>query len=131
MLEGELPPLDARKRPRTGLLGRRGDGQRRTMRIKVTRRLRDGSEPSPEIVRNRTILQEMRRAYNLLTGVGDGLVDLRLAQVMSHKDGIGTLGKQDLCALNYDLAKLAALIFGPKLAQTVYEHIGGFITERF
>jgi hypothetical protein len=95
------------------------------------KRLRDGTGGSPEMVRNRIILQEMRSSYNKLTGVGDNLVDTRLSQLMPHRQGIGSLGKQDLCALNYDLASLASAIFGPVIARRIYEHIGQFITETF
>jgi hypothetical protein len=95
------------------------------------KRLRDSTVISPESVRNRVILQEMRQSYNLLTGVGHNLVDMRLSQIMSRRDGVGSLGKQDLCALNYDLASLAASIFGPIIARRVYDHITDVISETF
>ncbi len=125
--EGELPPIDAGKRPMT----RSGGGIVKIKRVRVMKRLRDGSGASPELVRNRVILQEMRRSYNQLTGVGDSLVDTRLSQLMPHREGVGSLGKQDLCALNYDLASLASSIFGPVIARRVYEHIGQVISETF
>ena len=131
MLEGELPPLDGRKRPLCRRIRSGGNGDRRTMKIRVSRKLRSGQEPSTEILRIRTILQEMRRAYNRLTGLGDYLVDQKLASIMARKPSIGSLGKQDMCALNYDLAKLVASIFGATVAQEAYEHIGAYISERF
>ena len=95
------------------------------------KRLRDGSCGSPEMVRNRVVLQEMRKAYNQITGVGDNLVDTRLSMIMTHRSGVDSLGKQDLCALNYDLANLASSIFGPVIARRVYDHIGDFISKTF
>jgi hypothetical protein len=51
--------------------------------------------------------------------------------MMSHRDGVGSLGKQDLCALNYDLASLASSIFGPVVARKVYDRIGEVICQTF
>ena len=95
------------------------------------KRLRDGTGDSPEVVRNRTVLQEMRRSYDRITGVGDSLVDTRLSQMRSRQRSVGSLGKQDLCALNYDLANLASSIFGPLVATRVYDHIGEVISQTF
>lgn len=95
------------------------------------KRLRDGTGITPETVRNRVVLEEMRRSYNHLVGVGDSLVDSRLAQMMSRRRGVSSLGKQDLCTLNYDLASLASAIFGPVIARRVYDHIGEVISETF
>jgi len=95
------------------------------------KRLRDEVQLSPESVRNRVVLMEMRRSYNQIAGVGDSLVDMRLAQYMSSRRNVSSLGRQDLCALNYDLADLASSIFGPAVAKRVYEHIGKFIQDAF
>lgn len=125
--EGELPPIDAGSRPRTHAVPR----TIRLRKVRIMKRLRDGAGCSPELVRNRVILQEMRRSYNQITGVGDNLVDTRLSQIMTQHRGVGSLGKQDLCALNFDLASLASSIFGPVVAKRVYDHIGEVISETF
>jgi hypothetical protein len=127
MAEGELPPLDAGRR----LVPRRACNPVKVRKVRIMKRLRDSTGTSPETVRNRVILQEMRSSYNQLTGVGDNLVDTRLSMIMGRRDGVASLGKQDLCALNYDLASLASSIFGPVIARRVYEHIGEVITETF
>jgi hypothetical protein len=127
MAEGELPPIDAGRR----LVARRVCTPVKVKKVRIMKRVRDGTGTSPETVRNRVILQELRRSYNNLTGVGDSLVDTRLSQIMSRREGVGSLGKQDMCALNYDLASLASTIFGPIIAKRVYEHISEVISETF
>lgn len=127
MFEGEIPPIDASHRlkaPTERQLAK-------VKKVRIMKRLRDSTGTSPESVRNRVILQEMRQSYDQLTGVGNNLVDMRLSQIMSRKDGVGSLGKQDLCALNYNLASLASSIFGPVIARRVYDHIGDVISETF
>jgi len=127
MFEGEIPPIDASyrlKAPTERQLAK-------VKKVRIMKRLRDSTGTSPESVRNRVILQEMRQSYDQLTGVGNNLVDMRLSQIMSRKDGVGSLGKQDLCALNYNLASLASSIFGPVIARRVYDHIGDVISETF
>jgi hypothetical protein len=128
MFEGELPPIDVGRRK---LPPASGERYVRVRKVRIMKRLRDGAGCSPETVRNRVVLQEMRRSYNTITGVGDNLVDTRLSQIMSRREGIGSLGKQDLMALNYDLADLASSIFGPTVAKRVYEHIGDVIYQTF
>jgi hypothetical protein len=125
--EGELPPIDTGRRVKASA----GVRCAKVKKVRIMKRLRDGTGPSPELVRNRIILQEMRRLYDELTGVGDRLVDTRLSQIMSHRKGVGSLGKQDLCALNYDLAALASSIFGPVVAKKVYDRIGEVICQTF
>ena len=67
MFEGEIPPLDAGRRVKA----RRNDARdMKVKKIRIMKRLRDSTGTSPETVRNRVILQEMRRSYNQLTGVG-------------------------------------------------------------
>ena len=127
MQEGELPPLDASRR----LPVVTGGQVTQVRKVRIMKRLRDEVQLSPESVRNRVVLMEMRRSYNQLAGVGDSLVDMRLAQYMSSRHGVSSLGRQDLIALNYDLAELASSIFGPSVAKRVYEHIGRFIQETF
>lgn len=129
IFEGELPPIDGGRRRRPPVAA--GESCVRVRKVRIMKRLRDGTGFSPETVRNRIILQEMRRSYDQLTGVGDRLVDTRLAQMMSRRDGIGSLGKQDLVALNYDLADLASSIFGPTVAKRAYDHIGDVISQTF
>jgi hypothetical protein len=125
--EGELPPIDAGRRIKASP----GTPGVRVRKVRIMKRLRDGMGSSPELVRNRVVLQEMRRLYDELTGVGDRLVDTRLSQIMSHREGVASLGKQDLCALNYDLATLASSIFGPVVARRVYDRIGEVICQTF
>ncbi len=125
--EGELPPIDAGRRRSPPFEG----GTYKVRKVHIMKRLRDGSCGSPEMVRNRVVLQEMRRSYNQFTGVGDSLVDTRLSQIMIHRSGVESLGKQDLCALNYDLANLASSIFGPNIARRVYDHISDVIGQTF
>ncbi len=127
MQEGELPPLDAGRRLPVGTGGQFA----RARKVRIMKRLRDEVKLTPDSVRNRVVLMEMRRSYNQLAGVGDSLVDMRLAQYMSSRAGVSSLGRQDLCALNYDLASLASSIFGPSVAKRVYDHIGQFIQETF
>jgi hypothetical protein len=128
MFEGEIPPTDAGYRFRAPPTDVRDVKVRK---VRIMKRLRDSTGTSPETVRNRVILQEMRTAYNQLVGVGDNLVDMRLSQMMSRRTGVGSLGKQDLVALNYDLADLASSIFGPVIARRVYDHIGDVICQTF
>ncbi|UCC94070.1 MAG: hypothetical protein JSW25_05270 [Thermoplasmata archaeon] len=127
MAEAELPPIDAGRHARP----RKTCTPVKVRKVRIMKRLRDSTGTSPDTVRNRVILQEMRRSYNMLTGVGDNLVDTRLSQIMCRRKGVASLGKQDLCALNYDLASLASTIFGPVIARRVYEHIGDVISETF
>jgi hypothetical protein len=127
MFEGELPPIDAGRKP----LHPKGRSRVKIKKVRIMKRLRDSTGASPEAVRNRIILQEMRQSYNQITGVGDNLVDTRLTDIMSRRKGVASLGKQDLCALNYDLASLASSIFGAAIAERVYDHIGDVITETF
>jgi len=128
IFEGEIPPIDASRRmkARSG-----GSLDAKIKKVRIMKRLRDGTGTSPETVRNRVILQEMRSSYNQLTGVGDNLVDMRLSKMMSRREGVGSLGKQDLFALNYDLADLVSSIFGPVIARRVYEQIGDVISQTF
>ena len=128
MFEGEIPPIDASYRLNAPTEERQ---LAKVKKVRIIKRLRDSTGTSPESVRNRVILQEMRQSYDQLTGVGNNLVDMRLSQIMSRKDGVGSLGKQDLCALNYNLASLASSIFGPVIARRVYDHIGDVISETF
>jgi hypothetical protein len=125
--EGELPPIDTGRRVKSSSGGR----EVRVTKVRIMKRLRGDEGQSPELVRNRVVLQEMRRLYDELTGVGDRLVDTRLSQMMSHRDGVASLGKQDLCALNYDLASVASSIFGPVVARRVYDRIGEVICQTF
>ena len=127
MFEGEIPPIDAGRR----LKAPTERQVAKVKKVRIMKRLRDSTGTSPESVRNRVILQEMRQSYDQLTGVGNNLVDMRLSHIMSRREGVGSLGKQDLCALNYDLASLAASIFGPVIARKVYDHIGEVISETF
>lgn len=127
MFEGEIPPIDAGRR----LKAPTERQVAKVKKVRIMKRLRDSTGTSPESVKNRVILQEMRLSYNQLTGVGDNLVDMRLSRIMSRRDGVGSLGKQDLCALNYDLASLASSIFGPFVARRVYDHIGDVISATF
>ena len=45
--------------------------------------------------------------------------------------GVANMGRVDLSALNYDLAKLAASIFGPVVAKAAYERVGNAIKKAF
>jgi hypothetical protein len=127
MLEGELPPIDAGRLSKAPLVQQ----PVKVTKVRIMKRLRDGTGTSPATVRNRVILQEMRRSYNQLVGVGDSLVDTRLAQMMSRRNGVASLGRHDLCTLNYDLASLASAIFGPIVARRVYDQIGEVISQTF
>jgi hypothetical protein len=73
----------------------------------------------------------MKLVYNQLTGVGDQLMDLKLRQLLPESQEIGSLGRAELCALNYDLAKLVAQVFGPTFASYAYDRIGGVIQKAF
>lgn len=128
MFEGEIPPIDAGRRLKARSKSTRPE---KVKKVRIMKRLRDGTGTSPETVRNRVILQEMRRSYNQLVGVGDNLVDMRLSQIMSRRESVGSLGKQDLVTLNYDLADLVSTIFGPVIARRVYDHIGSVICQTF
>jgi len=90
-------------------------------------------EPSShlEMLRNKLVIQEMRIAYNQLTGVGDCLLDYKLTSFLHKPAGVANLGRVDLSALNYDLAKLAASIFGPVVAGAAYERVGTAIKKAF
>jgi hypothetical protein len=91
----------------------------------------DGPRVSLDSLRNRVVLQEMKLVYNQLTGVGEQLLDLKLSSLLPRTQGVGTLGRPELHALNYDLAKLAASIFGPETARFAYERINGVISRAF
>lgn len=84
-----------------------------------------------EMLRNKLVIQEMRIAYNQLTGVGDCLLDYKLSRFIQKPAGVATLGRVDLSALNYDLAMLAASIFGPVVAKAAYERVGSAIDKAF
>ena len=84
-----------------------------------------------EMLRNKLVIQEMRIAYNQLTGVGDCLLDYKLSGFLQKPAGVATLGRVDLSALNYDLAKLAASIFGPVVATEAYARVGNAIEKAF
>ncbi len=84
-----------------------------------------------EMIRNKLVIQEMRIAYNHLTGVGDCLLDFKLSAFLLKPTGVANMGRVDLSALNYDLAKLAASIFGPVVAKTAYERVGTAIKKAF
>ncbi len=89
------------------------------------------SASQAEMLRNKLVIQEMRIAYNQLTGVGDCLLDYKLSRFLQKPAGVATLGRVDLSALNYDLAKLAASIFGPVVAKKAYEMVGNAIDKAF
>jgi hypothetical protein len=93
------------------------------------------AKPGPgtydDTVRNRVIIQEMRLAYDQLTGLGDCLLDYKLTTFLRSTKGIGSLGRIELGALNYDLAMLAASIFGPVVAQKAYDRVGSAIDHAF
>jgi hypothetical protein len=82
-------------------------------------------------LRVRSVIQEMRAVYNQMFGVGDCLLDLRLSSFIPKNKGASKMGKADLQALNYDLAKLASSIFGAPLAEMAYERINGVIYKMF
>jgi len=127
-LEGEIPAGDGIKRVPDGQL-RPGGPKKRVVRMK---RLADpGGVEHEKIVRNRIVIQEMRMAYDQLTGVGDCLLDYKLATFLRRPDGIGGMGRVELRALNYDLAKLAASIFGPVVARNVYDRVSLAIDQAF
>ena len=84
-----------------------------------------------EMLRNKLVIQEMRIAYNQLTGVGDCLLDFKLSGFLQKPAGVATLGRVDLSALNYDLAKLAASIFGPTVAKEAYGRVCNAIERAF
>ena len=127
ILEGELPAIDAGRH----LKALPVTSTTKMKKVRIMKRLRDGTGTSPDTVRNRVVLQEMRSSYNQLVGVGDNLVDTRLARMMSRRTGVASLGKHDLCTLNYDLASLASAIFGPVIARRVYDQIGEVISQTF
>ena len=82
-------------------------------------------------LRVRSVIQEMRAVYNQIIGVGDQLLDLRLSSFIPKDKGASNMGKADLQALNYDLAKLVSSIFGPPVAEMAYERINGVIYQTF
>ena len=90
-----------------------------------------GHEDHQDIVRNRVVIQEMRMAYDQIAGLGDCLLDYKLATFLHRSKSIGSLGRVELRALNYDLAKLAASIFGPVVARKAYERVGCAIDRAF
>lgn len=74
-------------------------------------------------LRNRVVLQEMKNVYNRLAGVGDMLVDARLAGIRTADRSITSLSRRDLERLNDELANLAASIFDEELAAEAHGHI--------
>jgi hypothetical protein len=87
--------------------------------------------PSPDSLRNRAVLQEIRTVYDQLMGIGDYLLELKLRSMLPRSQGVGSLSRPELCALNYEIAKLAAAIFDPKVAQVAYERVNGAICKAF
>lgn len=127
-LEGELPPRDGSKR----LASQRMDRNGRPRRIVRMKRLAHRDPVSEAgMLRNKLVIQEMRIAYNQLTGVGDCLLDYKLNGFLRKPAGVAKLGRVDLSALNYDLAKLAASIFGPVVAKAAYDRVGCAIDKAF
>ena len=84
-----------------------------------------------EMLRNKLVIQEMRIAYNQLTGVGDCLLDFKLSGFLHKPAGVAKFGRVDLSALNYDLAKLAPFIFGPTVAKEAYGRVCNAIDKAF
>ncbi len=127
-LEGEIPARDGMKRVPNSQLH---PGLRKKKIVRMKRLAHTGQETNEEIVRNRVVIQEMRIAYDQITGVGDCLLDYKLSTFLRSTGRIGTLGRVDLRALNYDLAKLAATIFGPIVAQKAYDRVTCAIDQAF
>ena len=126
--EGELPPTDVVRRIPT----RRPEQFKPPRRVVRMKRLAR-QDPALEAIttRNRLIIQEMRMVYNQLTGVGDQLLDYKLAGMSRGPRGLGTLGRMELSALNYDLANLASSIFGNGVAKAAYDRVASAITHAF
>ena len=126
--EGEIPPRDSVRR----VSSRRSMANGPRPRIVRLKRLAH-QDPAVEAttLRNRIIIQEMRKAYNQLTGVGDQLLDYKLLGISRGPKGLGTLGRMELCALNYDLAQLAESIFGKAVAKAAYDRVASAISQAF
>jgi hypothetical protein len=78
-------------------------------------------------LRNRVVLQEMKNVYNRLAGVGDMLVDARLARLRTADRSVTSLSRRDLERLNDEIASLAASIFDERLAAWAHGRIGEVI----
>jgi hypothetical protein len=84
-----------------------------------------------ENLRNRVVIQEMRRVYNQLAGVGDYLLDVSLPVVLHHNKQVANLNRRDLEELNRDIGRLAANIFDVQLATIAVQRIAKVIELAF
>ncbi len=84
-----------------------------------------------ENLRNRVVIQEMRRVYNQLAGVGDYLLDVSLPLVLHQNKRIAGLTRRDLEELNRDVGRLAARIFDIQLAAVAVQRIERVIRLAF
>jgi hypothetical protein len=129
VLEMEIYP-DVGGRRVTELLPTTHPVRLRKRRRRVPK-VRDVRTPSPDSLRNRAVLQGIRTVYDQLIGVGDYLLDLKLRALLPRTQGVGSLGRPELHALNYEIAKLAGEIFDPKVALVAYERVNGIICRAF
>ncbi len=129
VLEMEIPPDIGG--PRSTEMVQGNHPVRLKKRCRRVRKYRAVMDASPDSLRNRAVLNEMKTVYDRLAGVGDLLLDLKLRALLPRTQGIGTLSRPELHALNYDVAKLAASILDPKVAQMAYESINVAISRAF
>ena len=80
-------------------------------------------------MRARIVVQEMRRVYDRLCGVGDHLVEARLPALRLGERTVAELSRIDLDRFNDDLAALAASIFGEDMAVSAHAHIASLIKQ--
>jgi len=74
-------------------------------------------------------VQEMRRVYDRLNGVGDVLVESRLPSLRLGERSVAELSRADLERFNDDLAALAASIFGEDMAAEARGRIACLIQQ--
>lgn len=84
-----------------------------------------------ESIRNRVVIQEIRKIYNEMSGIGDHLLDLKLPVLLTSRTRISSLGRKDLEVLNEDLSQLALTIFGQEFAEHARQRIKNVIDLAF
>lgn len=124
--ENKVPSVDGRElsllvdRDYRGPLHER---QRRKGRASVQYRDTVGT------TRVRVVVQEMRRVYDRLCGVGDLLVESQLPKLRLGERSVSDLSRTDLDRFNDDIASLAASIFGDGMALQARERIAKLIQQ--
>ena len=123
--ENKVPSVDGRELSLIVDRDYRGPIHERQRRGRPALRYRD----TVSTMRVRVVVQEMRRVYDRLCGVGDCLVEARLPTLRLGERTVSEVSRADLDRFNDDLAALAASIFGPDMATAAHGSIATLIAR--